>query len=129
MKSLEDLERTFDRGLNAWEGPIVEKRAKQMGAKCVREIKRQTPVISGNLRRRWRSEIKKQPDDLQIIIENDADYVPYVNNGHRIVRNGKTTGFKEGKHMLEKGITVYQDHYLKDDLQEMADDLHKAMKG
>lgn len=129
MKSLEDLERAFERGLNTWESSIVEKKAKQMGAKCVREVKRLTPIISGTLRRRWRNEVKKQDGDLQIIIENDADYAPFVNNGHRIVRGGKTVGFKEGKHMLEEGIIAYQDHYMKDDLQEMVDNLHKAMKG
>lgn len=129
MKSLEDLERAFDRGLNAWESSIAEKNAKKMGQKCVREIKRLTPVNTGNLRRRWCYEVKKQDGDLQIIIENDADYAPLVNNGHRIVRGGKTSGFKEGRHMLEEGIAVYQEHYMKDDLQGMADDLSKAMKG
>jgi len=45
MKSLEDLERAFDKGLNAWESGIAEKRAAQMGQKCVREVKRNTPHI------------------------------------------------------------------------------------
>jgi len=129
MKSLEDLERAFDRGLNAWEGAIAEKRAMQMGQKCVREVKRETPHITGNLKRRWRSRVEKQGGDIQVIIENDVEYAPYVNNGHRIVRGGKTVGFKEGKHMLEEGIAAYQDNYMKDDLQAMADDIGKAMRG
>lgn len=129
MKSLEDLERAFDKGLNAWEGGIAEKRAAQMGQKCVREVKRNTPHITGNLKRRWRSRTQRQDGDLQAIIENDAEYAPYVNNGHRIVRGGKTVGYQEGRHMLEQGIASYQNHYMKDDLQAMADDLGKAMKG
>ncbi len=129
MKSLADLERIFERGLNAWESSIAEKQAARMGQKCVREVKRLTKVKTGNLRRKWRSEVKKQNDDLQIMIENDADYAPYVNNGHRIVTGGRTTGFKEGYHMLEKGIAAYQDTYMEDDLQEMAEELQKAMKG
>ncbi len=129
MKSLEDLEKALARGLNAWEGTIVEKRAGQMGHKCVREIKRNTPHITGNLKRRWRSRTRRQGGDVHIIIENDAEYAPYVNNGHRIVRGGRTVGYKEGRHMLEQGLESYQNHYMKDDLQAMADDLKKAMKG
>lgn len=129
MKSIEDLEKAFDRGLDAWESAIAEKRAMQMGQKCVREIKRNTPHITGNLKRRWRSRTEQQKGDIKIILENDAEYAPHVNNGHRIVRGGKTVGYKEGRHMLETGIAAYQDNYMRDDLQGMADDLGKAMRG
>ena len=92
MRSLEDLERAFDRGLNAWESGKVLTVAGRMGQKCVREVKRKTPVITGNLRRRWRSSAEKQGNDVVIILENDADYAEAVNNGHRIVSHGKTGG-------------------------------------
>ena len=49
MKSLEDLEKAFDRGLEAWESDIALKDARKMGQKCVREIKRETPIDTGNL--------------------------------------------------------------------------------
>ena len=80
MRSLEDLERAFDRGLNAWESGKVLTVAGRMGQKCVREVKRKTPVITGNLRRRWRSSAEKQGNDVVIILENDADYAEAVNN-------------------------------------------------
>lgn len=69
MRSLEDLERAFDRGLNAWESGKVLTVAGRMGQKCVREVKRKTPVITGNLRRRWRSSAEKQGNDVVIILE------------------------------------------------------------
>ncbi len=129
MKSLEDLEKAFDRGLAEWESGIAMKAAGKMGQKCVREIKRNTPVISGNLRRRWRSRMEKGSNDIKIHLENDVDYASYVNDGHRVVRGGKTVGYAEGKHMLEKGVAVYTDNYIRDDLQGMADDIGRAMKG
>lgn len=129
MKSLEDLEMAFDRGLNAWEQEIVETHAKKMAVKVVGEVKRETKVQTGNLRRRWDGRAEKRSDGADIIITNDADYAAAVNDGHRIVSHGKTVGYKEGRHMLEIGITNYQNAYLKDDLQGMVDDLGKKMRG
>lgn len=129
MKSLEDLERAFDRGLDAWQSEIVTAHAKRMGEKIVGEVKRETKVISGNLRRRWDSRVEARSDSADIIVENDAEYAEPVNNGHRVVRGGKTVGYAEGRHMLEKGISAYQNVYMKDDLQGMVDDLGKKMRG
>lgn len=129
MKSLEDLERAFDRGLNAWESGIVAAHAEKMGKKIVREVKRETKVVSGNLRRRWDSRVEGRSDGADIIVENDAEYAEPVNNGHRVVRGGRTVGYAEGRHMLETGIATYQNVYLKDDLQGMVDDLGKKMMG
>ena len=129
MKSLEDLEKALDRGLEAWESDIALKDARKMGQKCVREIKRETPIDTGNLRRRWDSRAEQGGTDIQIHLENDAEYAPYVNDGHRIVRGEKTVGYAEGWHMLEKGVASYTDNYLHDDLQGMVDDIGRAMKG
>lgn len=129
MKSLEDLERAFDRGLNAWEKDIVVSHAEKMAQKVVREVKRKSPVQTGNLRRRWDGHAEKRSDGADIIISNDAEYAAAVNNGHRIVSHGRTVGYKEGRHMLETGIAAYQNVYMKDDLQGMVDDLGKRMRG
>ena len=128
MKSLEDLERAFDRGLSDWENKIVVKHARVIGKKVEREIKRLTPVQSGNLRRRWFSEVSRKTNDVAITISNDADYAPHVNYGHRVVRGGKTVGHVEGQHMLEKGMQIYQDTYLKADIDAMLEDLKGALK-
>lgn len=130
MKSLEDLERAFERGLNAWESGIVGQQANRMGSKAVREIKRKTPVDTGNLRRRWRWEVEvaDKGHEARIHLLNDADYAAPVNDGHRIVRGGKTVGKDEGHHMLEKGVEAYRSTYLQDDLQEMVDRLREKIQ-
>ncbi len=129
MKSLEDLERAFDRGLNAWEREIVTKQAQKMGQKLVKSVKGKTPVITGNLQERWRSEVNAGKGDVLIELKNDAEYAAWVNNGHRLVSHGKTIGKIDGKHMLEKGIEEYKSRYLKDDLDEMVKELNAKMKG
>lgn len=129
MRSLEDLERAFDRGLNAWDQDIVFSHAEQMAQKVVREVKRETKVLTGNLRRRWDGHAEKRSDGADIILTNDAEYAAPVNNGHRIVSHGKTIGYQEGRHMLETGIAAYQNVYMRDDLQAMVDDLGKKMRG
>ena len=107
MKSLEDLEDVFQAGIDAWENDIVYTHASVMGHKIVREIKRLTPVDTGNLRRRWFFRVDKATGDVIIWISNDAEYAPHVNNGHRIVRAKKTVGKTKGRHMLEKGMQEY----------------------
>lgn len=129
MKSLEELETAFESGLRAWEEEIVKKRAAAMGMKIIREIKRLTPHITGNLKRRWFFEVEECGGEIVIRISNDAEYAASVNDGHRIVRGGKTVGKTTGKHMLEKGIRTYKDTYMREDVEAMLNDLKGAMKG
>jgi hypothetical protein len=128
MRTLEELDAVLQSGLRAWESGIVERHAARMGQKIVREVKRGTNVVSGNLRRRWFSHVEKRSQDTNIIISNDADYAPYVNNGHRIVRGGRTVGMAAGKHMLENGIMLYRENYLADDVRTMLDELKGALR-
>lgn len=128
MKSLEDLEAALERGLSSWEQEIMEKHANRMGHKIVREVKRLTPVNTGNLRRRWFARIDRQSRQIIIWVANDAEYAASVNNGHRVVRAKKTVGFSKGKYMLEKGIQTYQITYMKQDIEEMLKELGKALK-
>ena len=128
MRTLEELDAVLQSGLRAWESGIVERHAARMGQKIVREVKRGTNVVSVNLRRRWFSHVEKRSQDTNIIISNDADYAPYVNNGHRIVRGGRTVGMAAGKHMLENGIMLYRENYLADDVRTMLDELKGALR-
>jgi hypothetical protein len=128
VKTLEDLERAFESGLTVWEKEVLKKRASVMGHKIVREVKRETKVITGNLRRRWFFRLEERSGEMVIVISNDADYAAAVNNGHRIVRARKTVGMAKGRHMLEKGIETYQSKYLKDDVEGMLQDLRQAIR-
>ena len=128
MKTLEDLEKALEKGLTSWEEQIVNKHAGVMANKVVREVKDLTPVLSGNLRRRWFYKIEHDNGQVILRICNDADYAAAVNNGHRVVVHGKTVGKKDGKRMLEKGISTYENKYMKKDVEDMLENLKRAMK-
>lgn len=128
MKSMVELEAALEMGLSAWENSIVEKHAARMGQRVVKEIKRLTPVKTGNLRRRWVAKVDRENKTIIIRIANDAEYAAAVNNGHRVVRAKKTVGYTNGKYMLEKGIQTYKVTYMKQDVENMLEDLRKAFR-
>ena len=99
-----------------------------MGLKVVGLVKKKTPVDSGNLRRRWRARIDRERGKIIIWIENDAEYAAPVNNGHRVVRAGRTVGFAQGKYMLEQGIQIYKEEQMKEDVEAMLDELKGALR-
>jgi hypothetical protein len=68
------------------------------------DIKSNTPVDTGFLRKSWRkSPTVKSSKGVSTSITNNADYALYVNYGHRIVnKKGETVGFVKGLYMLEK---------------------------
>ena len=73
----------------------------------MREAKDNTNVISGFMRKSWRSApaVKSASGEVKKVLVNGADYASYVNNGHRIVNKaGETVGFVTGQFMLEKAI-------------------------
>ena len=100
MKSLEDLERAFERGLNAWESGIVGQQANRMGSKVVREIKRKTPVDTGNLRRRWRWEVEvtdKGHEARDVYKRQDHDDAEDALTGFVEFINGDVKGKKKAR--------------------------------
>lgn len=68
--------------------------------------RRNTPVVSGFMRRSWHvMPTKKTSQGIEKELANTADYSSYVNFGHRVVnKNGETVGFVKGKFILEKAI-------------------------
>ena len=42
------------------------------------------------------------PNGYQTTVFNQVEYAPYVEYGHRIVKNGKTVGFVLGRYILTK---------------------------
>lgn len=65
-----------------------------------------TPYITYRLQESWRlsSAKKKWYGAYAAEIYNNVEYAPWVENGHRIMRNGETVGFCEGKHMLRNAM-------------------------
>ena len=116
----------FRIGMTSWQKTIVKRHARIMGLKLVREAKRLTPFDTGNLRRHWFFKVEES-GDIRIWVLNDAEYVAYVNNGHRVVKNGRTVGFVRGAHMLKKSIDCYKEN-MKQDIEAMLEDLRRAMQ-
>lgn len=113
QKQLEELEKGKARD------KFFEDCAKEMAARLLSLVKPKTPVgvyddpsrKGGTLRRGWTGgkntdaeafakslEIEKSGNTYTITVENNVEYAPYVEYGHR-TRGGK--GFVPGKHMLE----------------------------
>ena len=73
----------------------------ELGNMLLRATKHATPVDTGHLKRNWFiSNVRRRGDIFEIEIYNNVEYAPWVENGHRIVRNGHTVGFVEGRYML-----------------------------
>ncbi|MDR7856305.1 HK97 gp10 family phage protein [Tissierella sp.] len=73
----------------------------------VADVKRNTPVDTGYMRKGWKSApaVKSRTGGVTKTMVNIMDYASYVNYGHRIVsRKGETVGFVKGQYMLEKAI-------------------------
>ncbi len=67
----------------------------------LRTTKDATPVDTGHLKRNWfLGDIRRYGDIFTIEIYNNVEYAPWVENGHRIVHNGQTIGYVNGKYML-----------------------------
>ena len=113
QKQLEELEKGKARD------KFFEDCAKELAARLLSLVIPKTPVgvyddpsrKGGTLRRGWTGgkntdaeafakslEIEKSGNTYTITVENNVEYAPYVEYGHR-TRGGK--GFVQGKHMLE----------------------------
>ena len=113
QKQLEELEKGKARD------KFFEDCAKDLAARLLSLVKPKTPVgvyddpsrKGGTLRRGWTGgkntdaeafakslEIEKSGNTYTITVENNVEYAPYVEYGHR-TRGGK--GFVQGKRMLE----------------------------
>lgn len=112
QKKLQALEKDVDK--------FYEECAKELAARLLGLVIKKTPVgvypkdsskKGGTLRRGWTGgkrrsakafaeslDVKKSGKTYVITIENNVEYAPYVEYGHR-TRGGKS--FVQGKHMLE----------------------------
>ena len=85
--------------------------------KGVNVAKKNTPVLSGFMRRVWSSDPAKKSKGQGVVkfLVNKADYSEYVNYGHRIVNKlGKTMGWVKGKFILEKAIGFIEKDLVKE---------------
>lgn len=83
-------------------GQIHDKVANRIALLAIRKVKKMTPVgETGDLRNNWKHHVVKKGDEYIIVIYNQVEYASYVELGHRIVREGVTVGWVEGRFMLK----------------------------
>lgn len=87
---------SFEQRLNANIEKNAEKVLNRTGAFILRDVKMNTPVDTGRLRRSWK--IKKEP--FQIIIYNNTKYAQHVEYGHR-TKSGSSVA---GRYMLRNAV-------------------------
>lgn len=64
--------------------PHIEKTVKNVGEQALRQLKTNTPVDTGNLRRGWVSEGSSYgAGGWQVKLANHVEYAYFVENGHR----------------------------------------------
>ena len=86
------------------------------------EAKRNTNVITGHLRRSWKSApaVKRTDGGVTKKLVNTADYAGYYNYGHRIVNSaGETVGFVKGKFVLERTVSFIDKQLVKEFQKEI----------
>ena len=89
-----NLERLQGRELDA----LVRRICNKIAETLVSDVKKNTPVVTGNLRRSWQqSAVTKSGAHWAVTVYNTADYAIYVEYGHR-TRNHKS--WVEGQFML-----------------------------
>lgn len=73
------------------------------------DVKDATPFKTRHLKRNWFiTPTQKTESGVQAEIYNNVEYASWVENGHRIVRDGQTRGFVEGRYMLRDGLNDLQ---------------------
>lgn len=111
-------------------GKRVTNRAIQEGK---RETEERTPtrenpkeggitIQGGTLKKGWeKTPVKRVGNGWKGEFYNNVEYGPYVNFGHRIVRNGVTIGYAPGKFFLEAGVQFMENHlqqYWKEEVEK-----------
>lgn len=103
----------FDRFVNEFENKLkgeaivaeIEVALTQTAGTAINKVKKKTPVDKGTLRRNWQASNAKHLGGMFLIdIYNNTDYAPFIENGHRIVRGGRTVGYQPGVFMLRDAI-------------------------
>ncbi|MBS4958413.1 MAG: HK97 gp10 family phage protein [Clostridium sp.] len=85
--------------------------------KGVAIAKKNTNVVTGFMRRSWRSApaVKSKTGEVTKSLVNSADYSEYVNYGHRIVNKlGETVGWVKGQFILEKAVGFIERQLVKE---------------
>lgn len=116
VKELELIGKRLD-DFNKHKDEILKKVMIDLAVRVISRAKRITPVDTGVLRRSFEnSEVSYSNECYSIDVKNSAEYALFVEEGHRIVSNGITVGWKSGVFMLkiaESKVKSEMDAYVK----------------
>lgn len=74
---------------------------RRIALEFIRKVKKNTPVDTGNLRRNWQvGDVISDGKFYDVEISNEVFYAEYVELGHRLLRNGLTIKWVNGRFML-----------------------------
>lgn len=86
--------------------PFIEKSLENVGEQALRQLKTNTPVDTGNLRRGWVSEGSSYgAGGWQVKLANHVEYAYFVENGHR-TRGGN--GWVPGQFFMKRSTETIQ---------------------
>lgn len=115
----------------------IQEAGKRVTARAIEEGKRETKdrtparenpkeggitIQGGTLQNGWHSHrTKRVGDGWKGEFYNDVYYGPYVNFGHRLVRNKVTIGYVPGKFFFNAGVAFMENHlqqYWKEEVEK-----------
>jgi surface antigen len=114
--------RDFDAFVSEFENKIqgqaivteIEGALTKTAGTALNKVKKKTPVDKGTLRKNWQASNAKHFGGVFLIdIYNNTEYAPFIENGHRIVRGGRTVGYQPGVFMLRDAIKEVDDNWDK----------------
>lgn len=119
---------------NKANGEVIVREVEQVMTKtagvALNKVKRKTPVDYGTLRRNWKAgNIKRSGKSMSVEISNNTEHAPYIENGHRIVRGGKTVGFQKGHFMLKTTVDEVNDSWGRTLGKSLDDTLRELLGG
>lgn len=85
---------------------VINEITEETNKEILKQIQENTPVVTGNLRAGWETEIKETSNGYHISVSNDVEYAPYVEYGHR-TRGGKS--FVKGQYILIRTLANIED--------------------
>lgn len=97
-----------------------EDMVKELAARLLRKVIKNTPSDTGNLRRSWAvGNVVKNGTTYEVEVFNNTEYAPYVEYGHRTANH---SGWVQGKFMLtisEKELQQNADKIVQQSLERL----------
>lgn len=113
LKAFADkLERAYLGGAGSSKERLMQSCAKEIATRLLRRVMRETPVVSGNLRRSWTTDASAKKIGLNyvIVVKNPTKYAIYVEYGHRTrgKRGMPGAGWVNGQFMLKISVEAVE---------------------